>query len=160
MRILPIIILLGVAACCPTKKLTDTQTTVLKDSIFKRVELTHSPEIHSDFTLHHICDTVRGPVEFEKVFVIKKDTIRVSVKDNSLAVAINKIQDTLSTKEIQIEQMDKEITRLRNELKTKKVIPLWVWLIGGYLILLLIRKLDGLIPFLPPPIRSGLRLIT
>lgn len=158
MRILFITLLFS--GCCSTKKVIESDRTILNDSVFKKVELTHSPKITSDFVMHRICDTVRGPVEFEKVFVVEKDTVTVTIKDNSLEVVINKIKDTLSSKETQIANMKTEITRLKEQVKINKVIPLWVWLIGGYLLVVLIRKLDVIFPFLPPPLRQGLRLIT
>ncbi|QQO97075.1 hypothetical protein Nekkels1_70 [Cellulophaga phage Nekkels_1] len=114
-----VILMMG---CRTKKEVLRTISEKKIDSVYIKTTKEVSPPILSSLVIEEICDSVTAlPKQFKQVYIIKKDTIRVEVKDNNLQLDFNKVESLISQKDSIVKVKESEIRELKETNKTTLV---------------------------------------
>ena len=121
-----IILILLLLTSCKTTKSIEKIETIKNDSLVIRSISTVQPNILSSLIINEICDSVTNkPKHFRQKFVIGKDTMLISLKNNNLNVEINQLKKIISQKDSVYKSSINSKNKSKKETIIKYRIPKW-----------------------------------
>ena len=121
-----IILILLLLTSCKTTKSVEKVETIKNDSLVIRSISTVQPNILSSLVINDICDSVTNkPKYFRQKFVIGKETMLISLKNNNLNVEINQLKKIISQKDSVYKNSISSQNQSKKETIIKYRIPRW-----------------------------------
>lgn len=114
-----LMVLVTLNSCGTKKQVLHTISEKKVDSVYIKSTSIVSPQILSSLVINEVCDSTGKAKEFKQVFVVRKDTIKVEVKDNSLFLDFNRLEAITLKQDSVIKVRETQIKELKETNTTK-----------------------------------------